>query len=105
MNLTGFQPTGSSVLISATTASTANTMATTLSAAENLRVVNESAVPAVVSISTSTSVDATADAKRMDVLPGTERIFGWPAGGNTVGVALRTAGGTGNVTLQLGKGF
>lgn len=105
MNLTGFQGIGSQVTISATTASTANQLATTLSAAENLRVVNETGSPVLVSISTSTSVDAVNDTKRMSVLSGTERIFGWPAGGNTVGVALRTVGATGNVQLQLGKGF
>jgi hypothetical protein len=105
MNITGFVGTGNSVTISATTASTANQLATVLSAAENLRVVNETTSPALVSISTSTSPDAVNDAKRMSVTAGTERIFGWPPGGNTVGVALRTAGATGIVTLQLGKGF
>lgn len=105
MNLTGFIPVGNSVLISATTASTANQLATAKSAAENLRVVNETGSPALVSIVTTTSPDATADLAVMSVLPGTERIFGWPANGNSVGVALRTAGATGKVTLQLGKGF
>lgn len=103
MNLTGFIPTGTLVSISATTVSTANQLATTLSAAENVRVVNEGTVAVLVSISTSTTVDAGADNRRMFVLAGTERIFGWPAGGNTVGVAMRS--GTGNVSLQLGKGF
>lgn len=101
--LRGFIPTGSLVSISATTASIANQLATTLSAAESLRVGNEAATTLLVSISTSTSPDAVNDTKRMPVLPGTERIFGWPAGGNTVGVALRS--GTGTVTLQLGSYF
>lgn len=105
MNLTGFIGTGNQVTISATTASTANQLATTLSAAENLRVVNPTASVALISISTSTSVDATSDAKRMWVLAGTERIFGWPPGGNTVGTALLSTGVTGSVQLQLGKGF
>lgn len=105
MNLTGFIPTGPAVTISATTASTANQMATAKSAAENLRVVNESASPALISITSTTNPDATADVNTMSVLPGTERIFGWPANGNTVGTALRSTGSTGKVTLQLGKGF
>jgi hypothetical protein len=102
MDLTPFRPTGTSVSISATTASTANQLATATAAGMSLRVVNEAGVTALVSISTSTSPDATADAKTMAVLGASERIFEWPPGGNTVGVALRS--GTGTVQIQLGKG-
>jgi P pilus assembly chaperone PapD len=102
MDLTGFFGTGAQVTISATTASTANQLATTMSAGQSLRVVNEAATAALVSISSTTSPDATSDTKRMSVLPGAERVFGWPANGNTVAVALRS--GTGTVQIQLGTG-
>lgn len=103
MDLRAFRGTGTTVLINATTASTANQLATAASAGQTVRVVNESAATALISISSSTSPDATADTKVMRVITGTERVFDWPSNATTVATALSS--GTGNVSVQLGAGF
>lgn len=102
MDFRAWRGTANTVVISATTASTVNQLATTLSAAEGLRVVNESAATALVSISSSTSPDATADARTMRVVAASERVFDWSPTYNSVSIALSS--GTGTVSIQLGKG-
>jgi hypothetical protein len=103
MDIFGFIPVGNAVNISATTSSTVNQLATTPMAGNSLRVVNEAGASCLVSISNTTSPDATADAKTMSVPSGTERIFGWQGNYNSVSIALRA--GSGTVQIQLGKGF
>lgn len=105
MDLTAFRGTGALISISATTASTANTVNSSGNsvAGMTLRAVNNAATLGFVSFSTSTSPDATSDANRLPVLGGTERIFEWPP--TAVAAAVALSSGTGTFYLQLGKGF
>lgn len=105
MDIFGFIPVSSAINIAATTASTVNQISPAGSGmgGHSLRVVNEAGTTCLVSISSSTSPDATADAKTMGVLAYTERIFGWQPNSNSVSIALRS--GSGTVQVQLGKGF
>lgn len=95
-----FSGIGNSTTLAATTVNQRVAINTPGITQKTIRVVNESASPALVAFGDAT-VDATTAANAQSVLPG-ERIFSFPPSASNVAVALRS--GAGNVQVQLGEG-
>lgn len=103
MNLLAFYPSGQRRDFAATT-STGPQAIDGSGVMESLvvRVCNTSLSDSCLFAAGASNVDANSDTRAVEVLPGSERVFQWPAGARFADVVMRA--GTATVSVQVGSG-